>query len=269
MGLSNGGGSGGQDYHFDNQRVITSMIPWMFPDPIPLRTSNLRAPGDVARSFASETAIDDLASMTGSDPIEFRKRYLTEPRIIGVLDAAAKQAKWQPHTAPGLISAGGKAIGRGVAMANRGDTMTCSIADVEVDRSDGTVLVKRVTLAHDCGRIVNPDGLKNQIEGNIIQGVSRTLLEEVKFDSSGITSLDWVSYPVIHFPDVPDIDIVLVNQPEMASLGGGEPSLVAVPASIANAVFDAIGVRLRDVPLTPERVLAGLKTPVTELQPAV
>jgi nicotinate dehydrogenase subunit B len=114
-------------------------------------------------------------------------------------------------------------------------------------------------MSHDCGLIINPDGLKNQIEGNIIQSVSRALLEEVKFDSTGIKSLDWSTYPIIRFPDVPEIEIVLINRSEMQSLGGGEPSTGPVAAAIANAIFDATGVRLREAPFTPERVLAGLK----------
>jgi len=121
------------------------------------------------------------------------------------------------------------------------------------------VTVKRVIMSHDCGLIINPDGLKNQIEGNIIQSVSRALLEEVKFDSTGIKSLDWSSYPILRFPDIPEIDIVLINRPEMPALGGGEPSTGPVAAAIANAIFDAVGVRLREAPFTPERVVAGLK----------
>jgi nicotinate dehydrogenase subunit B len=134
------------------------------------------------------------------------------------------------------------------------------VAEVEVDKSTGKVLVKRVTVAHDCGLIINPDGVRNQIEGNVIQGVSRTLLEEVQFDASEVKSLDWRTYPVLTFADVPDIDIVLINRPDMEPMGAGEPSIVPVPAAIGNAIFDAAGVRLRDVPLTPQRVLDALKT---------
>jgi len=146
-------------------------------------------------------------------------------------------------------------------MGNRGNTITVTVAEVEVDKSNGKVSVKRITLAHDCGLIVNPDGLRNQIEGNVIQGVSRTLMEQVHFDSAGVKNLDWVSYPIITFQDIPDVEIVLINRPEMPALGGGEPSIVGAPAAIANAVFDAVGVRLREIPLTPERVLTALKTP--------
>jgi CO/xanthine dehydrogenase Mo-binding subunit len=121
------------------------------------------------------------------------------------------------------------------------------------------VTVKKITLTHDCGLIVNPDGLKNQIEGNILQGVSRALMEEVQFDATGQKNLDWDSYPVIRFNQVPEVEIVLINRPEMQPLGGGEPSIVPITAAIGNAIFDATGVRLRRVPFTPERVLAALK----------
>jgi CO/xanthine dehydrogenase Mo-binding subunit len=133
------------------------------------------------------------------------------------------------------------------------------VADVEVDKQTGKITVRRVTIAHDCGLIVNPDGLTNQIEGNTIQGVSRALLEEVQFDASGVKSLDWKAYPVLAFEDVPDIDVVLINHPDMPALGAGEPAIAPVPAAIGNAVFDATGVRLHEVPLTPERVRAALK----------
>jgi CO/xanthine dehydrogenase Mo-binding subunit len=137
--------------------------------------------------------------------------------------------------------------------------MTAAVAEIEVDKSTGEVTVKKITLTHDCGLIVNPDGLKNQIEGNILQGVSRALMEEVQFDATGQKNLDWDSYPVIRFNQVPDVEIVLINRPEMQPLGGGEPSIVPITAAIGNAIFDATGVRLRRVPFTPDRVLAALK----------
>ena len=146
-----------------------------------------------------------------------------------------------------------------MAVADRAHAVTAPVADVEVDKSTGKVLVTRIVIAHDCGLIVNPDGLTNQIEGNVIQGVSRTLFEEVKFDASGVTSLDWVTYPILRFPDIPQVDIVLVNHPEMPSLGGGEAALVSVPASINNAIFDATNARLREMPMTPQRVLTAMK----------
>jgi CO/xanthine dehydrogenase Mo-binding subunit len=204
--------------------------------------------------------MDEIAADLRVDPVQFRLRYLdNNKRGAEALIAAARRAGWQERPSPAAISTGGKAAGRGVAISNRANTICGAVAEVEVDKSSGDVRVKRFTLSHDCGLIINPDGLKNQIEGNIIQGVSRALMEEVKFDSSGIKTLDWNSYPILRFPNVPEVEILLINRPEMPALGGGEPSSAPIAAAIANAIFDAIGVRLREAPFTPERVLAGIK----------
>ena len=259
-GFLNGAGGGGQIYTFENQKVVASNIPWVQQGQWPLRTSNLRAPGDLARVFASESTIDEIAADSHMDPVQFRLRYLTsDKRISDILVATAKKAGWTDHVSRSTPSTGTKVPGRGVAVANRANTMTAAVAEIEVDKSTGDVTVKKITLGHDCGLIVNPDGLKNQIEGNVLQAVSRALLEEVKFDSTGQKNLDWNSYPVIRFEQVPDVEIVLTNRPEMQPLGGGEPSIVPVTAAIANAIFDATGARLRQVPFTPQRVLSALK----------
>jgi nicotinate dehydrogenase subunit B len=259
-GNSNGTQGGGEMYTFENQKCAAPLIPWVQADETPLRTGYLRAPGDIARCFASESLMDEIAADQKIDPVQFRLRYLGEnKRGIDALTAVAKQARWQERPSPAGASTGAKAIGRGVAISNRANTICGAVAEVEVDKSSGEVSVKRFVLSHDCGLIINPDGLKNQIEGNIIQGVSRALMEEVKFDSTGIKSLDWSTYPVIRFPKIPEIEIVLINRPEMPALGGGEPSSAPIAAAIANAIFDATGVRLREAPFTPERVLAGLK----------
>ena len=144
-------------------------------------------------------------------------------------------------------------------MTRRAGGYAAAVADVEVNKTTGQVAVKRITLAHDCGLIVNPDGVRNQVEGNIIQGVSRALLEEVAFDASGVTSLDWASYPILKFPDMPALDVTLINRQDVAPLGAGELATVPVPAAIANAIFDATGVKLREVPFTPKRILAALE----------
>ncbi len=259
-GFLNGAGGGGQIYSFENQKVLVANIPWVQQGQWPLRTSNLRAPGDLARVFASESTIDEIAADLHMDPVQFRLRYLTgDKRISEILVATAKKAGWTDHVSRSTPSTGTKVPGRGVAVANRANTMTAAVADIEVDKTTGDVSVKKITLGHDCGLIVNPDGLKNQIEGNVLQAVSRALLEEVKFDSTGQKNLDWNSYPVIRFAQVPDVEIVLTNRPDMQPLGGGEPSIVPVTAAIANAIFDATGARLRQVPFTPERVLNALK----------
>ena len=259
-GNSNGTAGGGEMYEFENQKCAAPLVPWVQADETPLRTGYLRAPGDVARSFASESFMDEIAADLRIDPVQFRMRYLgANKRGADALIAVTKQARWQERPSPAPASAGSKAMGRGVAISNRADAICGAVAEVEVDKATGQVTVKRFTLSHDCGLIINPDGLKNQIEGNIIQGVSRALMEEVKFDASGIKTLDWITYPVIRFPAVPEIDIVLINRPEMPALGGGEPSSAPIAAAIANAIFDATGVRLREAPFTPERMLAGLK----------
>ena len=144
-------------------------------------------------------------------------------------------------------------------MTRRSGGYAAAIADVDVNRSNGKVTVKRITLAHDCGLMVNPDGVKNQVEGNIVQGVSRALLEEVGFNGDGVTTLDWATYPILKFTEVPEIDIALMNRPEVAPLGAGELSTVPVPAAIASAIFDAVGAKLREAPFTPNRVLEAMK----------
>jgi CO/xanthine dehydrogenase Mo-binding subunit len=260
-GQGNGNAGGGEAYEFENQRVVAALIPWSQDPPTPLRTSNLRAPGDLARTFASESLLDEIAADLHVDPVQFRLRYLkNNKRVTEVLVAATQAAQWKEHVPHSTPSSGAKTMGRGVSISGRDGTVTAAVAEVEVDKSNGEITVKRVTLAHDCGLIVNPDGLRNQIEGNVIQGVSRTLLEEVRFDANGVKNLDWVSYPILTYRRAPDVQIVLINRKEMPALGGGEPSTVPVPAAIANAVYDAIGVRVREVPMTPQKVQALLRS---------
>jgi nicotinate dehydrogenase subunit B len=259
-GSGNGNQGGGEIYAFENTKVSAEQIPWLQPEPFPLRTSNLRAPGQLSRCFASETLLNEIAADLGADPVEFRLRYLTaDQRATDVLKAVANKTQWQKRSSPSASSSGTTATGRGIALTRRSGGYAAAVADVEVNKSTGNVTVQRITLAHDCGLIVNPDGVKNQVEGNIIQGVSRALLEEVSFDASGVTSLDWSSYPILKFPEVPNLDVVLINRQEVAPLGAGELATVPVPAAIANAIFDATGVRLREVPFTPKRMLAGLQ----------
>jgi CO/xanthine dehydrogenase Mo-binding subunit len=256
----NGTQGAGEIYGIPNQKIVAEHINWHFPEPIPLRTSNLRAPGDVARCFASESLLDEIAADLNIDPVEFRLRHLTEnKRGSDCLKAAAEYVRWQSRPSPASAGAANIAKGRGIALTQRANAYAAALAEIEVTRSTGKVVVKRIVCAHDCGLIINPDGVRNQVEGNVIQGVSRALLEEVTFDSNGVTSLDWTRYPILKFPDVPEVEVVLINRPEMAPLGAGEPATIPVPAAIANAIFDATGVRLREAPFTPERVLAGLK----------
>jgi nicotinate dehydrogenase subunit B len=245
-------------YVFPNSRVTLHLL-----QSTVLRVSSLRGLGSPQNTFANESFIDELAYAAGADPIEYRIRHLKDERAIAVLEAAAKLAQWSPRPASrGGRNAGlSSAEGRGVAFVHYDNySGYAAIAlQVVVDRASGKVSVERVAAAHDCGLIVNPDGLKNQIEGNIVQTLSRALLEEVKFDTAKVTSLDWTRYPILRFSDVPgEIAITLINRPDKPSVGAGEPAASPVMAAVANAIFDATGARLRSVPFTPERVKAAL-----------
>ena len=242
------------NYDFPNQRVV---IHWI--EESPMRGSSFRSLGGAENTFANESFMDELAYATQQDPAQFRLRYLPDPRCRAVLEAALEKANWDSHPSPRAKQAG-VAEGRGLAFARyeNDQAIVACIAFVSVDTATGVVRVPRVVIAHDCGLIINPDGVKNQIEGNVIQSLSRTLKEEVKFDEYRVTSIDWETYPILKFSEVPEIDIVLLNRPEQPALGAGEPAQVTTSAAVANAIFDATGARLRQIPFTPERVKAAL-----------
>jgi len=259
-----GAGAVAQMYDIPNQKVTAAYIPWPQDDPTPLRTNPLRSPGEPAGWFASETMVDEVAAAHGVDAYQFRVRHLgNDPRASELLQATAKQAAWKERPSPSPDAGAAKPAGRGIALISRGPTLVCAVAEVDVDRSSGLVTVKKMTMGHDCGLIINPDGLKFQIEANVMQGVSRALIEETKWDANGIKTVDWRTYPVLTFRNVPEVDIVLINRPERASSGSGEPGIVPLFAAIGNAIFDAIGVRLREGPFTPQRVKAALQVKTT------
>ena len=173
--------------------------------------------------------------------------------------AAAEKAGWQSRPSPRRDQTGSKVNGRGIAYAQREGTHVAVVAEVEVDRESGRIWARKFTVAHDCGLIINPDGLTKVIEGNVVQGLSRTIWEEVKFDDKAVTSVDWLSYPILDIGDMPEkVDVVLINHPEIPSSGAGEPSMRPVAAAVANAVFDATGVRIRRAPFSPDRVKSAL-----------
>jgi CO/xanthine dehydrogenase Mo-binding subunit len=224
----------------------------------PLRPSNLRAPGKIANAFATEAFTDELASAAGVDPVEFRLRNLNDPRAIAVIKKTADMFGWQ--TRGNKIGLPGVKIGRGFSYVRykQSENYVAMAMEVTVDAASGQVQVKRVACAHDCGLIVNPDALRNQVEGLIIQTLSRTLYEEVKFDRSRVTSVDWATYPILRFPEAPAIEVALLDHPEVPLYGAGEAAAAPVAGALANAIFDATGVRLRRAPFTAARVKAAL-----------
>jgi nicotinate dehydrogenase subunit B len=248
-------------YAYGNLRVTVHDMP-----PI-ARASWFRGVSAMPNTFAHESYVDELASAAGVDPIEYRLRYLQDPRAIDLVRATAERAKWVPHTGPGTMGGEGDLLyGRGFAYAvyvhgkfpGTAAAWAAWVADVAVNRKTGEIAVTKVTCGQDSGLMINPDGVRHQIHGNIIQSTSRVLKEQVGFSSTAVTSKEWGGYPLITFPEVPDIDVLMIPRPDEPPLGVGESASVPSAAAIANAVFDATGIRFRELPLTPERVLAGL-----------
>lgn len=235
-------------YDFPGHNVTTHFITEM-----PLRVSSTRGLGAYANIFAIESFIDELAHATGADPVDYRLRFLKDERARDVIVKAAEKFAWsQWRKTPGR--------GRGIGFAKyKNIAGYCAVAlEVEVNRQNGRIRVLRAVASADCGHMVNPDGVSNQIEGGLIQSLSWTLKEEVQMDKTRVLSRDWNSYPILTFSEVPPVDIVLIDRPGQPFLGTGEASQGPTGAALANAVFDATGVRLRTLPLTPDRVLQAL-----------
>jgi CO/xanthine dehydrogenase Mo-binding subunit len=230
---------------------------WLVDTPLP--AAWIRAPGRMHNTFGNESFLDEIAAATGVDPFELRLRHLGDKRGHELLERLREFAKWEPRGSRARDS-GALARGRGVSYGKYElvRTYVGVVADVTVDRTSGRIKVDRVWVAHDCGQIINPNGLRNQIEGNVVQTVSRTLVEKLTFSRSAVTSLNWGSYPILTFPDVPKVDIALIDRPTEVPWGAGEPTTSVIPSAIANAVFDATGARVRSVPFRPATVLARL-----------
>ena len=246
----------GQPYPFPNVAVNTRHISEAF-----FRSSHLRSPGRIENSFANESFMDELAFAAKADPAEYRLRVLKDPRGLEALRAVLKKAGWQTRVGHNAAGGAGDVLkGRGVSYVryNNATTYVAAVAEVEVQRKTGEVRVTRVCVSHDCGQIINPDGLINQIEGGVIQTVSRTLMEQVNWTRARVTSVDWASYPILRFHDAPKVEVVLIDRPTEQPWGAGEPTPTAIPAAVANAIFDATGARLRSVPITPEKVKAAM-----------
>jgi nicotinate dehydrogenase subunit B len=272
-----------ESYGFANKQLAWETIPPLLDRASPLRTAHLRDPvgpqilasaAKQSRAFRGSTVeiasspsaprndtlgTDVLAAAVGADPVAFRLRYLKAPRDLAVVKAAAEHAKWEPRPSPKSDRSGDTLTGRGIAYAQRSGAVVAIVAEVEIDRRSGKVWARKFTVAHDCGLIINPDGLNRCIEGNVVQGTSRALSEEVAFDRARVISTDWASYPILDITEAPEaVDIVLLNRPDLPPAGAGESSIRPVAAALANAVFDASGVRLRRAPLTPERLKPAL-----------
>jgi nicotinate dehydrogenase subunit B len=221
---------------------------------MPIRVSALRTLGAYANVFATESFLDELALAAGADPVAFRLAHLKDPRARAVIEAVAKKADWKP----GEKGDGRRGRGIGFAKYKTLATYVAVIAEVVVDRATGKVSVPRAFAAVDSGQIINPDGLANQMEGGIVQSTSWTLKEQVRFTRDGIKSRDWLGYPILTMPHAPAVEVVLIDRPDEKPLGSGEGSQGPAVAAIANAFAAATGKRLRDLPLSPERVKAAL-----------
>ena len=263
-------------YVIPNRRQLTAVVPLPMIWETPLRTGNLRDPDGPQVTFASESFIDELAATAKADPVEFRLKLLSasttddaqfkRARSIACIKAAAEKFGWEPRPSPKPRATGDILTGRGIAYAYRSQTVVAQIAEVEVNRRTGRVWVKRFVCAHDCGLVVNPEALRRTLECGALHSLSRTLHEEVRFDTEKMTSVDWISHPSMTHADTPEtIDIVLVNgdpnpnRPDLPHYGAGETVCKPTLAAIANAVYDATGVRLRRIPFREARVLAALK----------
>jgi nicotinate dehydrogenase subunit B len=248
-------------YAYGNLRVTVHDMP-----PI-ARASWFRGVSAMPNTFAHECYVDELAAAAGVDPIEYRLRYLHDPRAVDLVHALAERAKWVPHTTWGTLGGEGDLLyGRGFAYAvyvhgpfpGKAAAWAAWVADVAVNKKTGEIAVTKVTCAQDSGMMINPDGVRHQIHGNIIQSTSRVLKEKVEFSSTAVQSKEWGGYPLITFPEVPDIDVLMMSRQDEPPLGVGESASVPSASAIANAVYDATGIRLRELPFTPELVLAAL-----------
>jgi CO/xanthine dehydrogenase Mo-binding subunit len=271
-----GAGTPSEMYEIPNRRRETRVVHLPLVWESPLRLGNLRDPNGPQVTFAGESFIDEMAAAAKADPLEFRLKLLTagkgddnqfkRARSIAVMKAAAQAYGWDTRPSPKPVGRGTILTGRGIAYCYRSSTVVAEIAEVEVNRETGHVWVKRLVCAHDCGLVVNPDGLRNTIEGNMLHALSRALHEEVQFDTEKVTSVDWVTHPTLTHADTPaKIDIVIVNgdpnpnRPDLPHYGAGEAACKPTVAAVANAIYDATGVRLRRVPFRDKRVLDALK----------
>ena len=242
-------------YDIASVRLVNHQVPGLKY----LKGAWLRSPLDLSFSFASEQTIDELARACGMDAYEFRKRNITSDRWMGVLDAVAKAAKWEPRPPATKVSDAKIARGRGMGLGTHLTSFGGAVAEIEVNKDTGQVAVKHLYGAIDAGLAVNPAFIENQISGQLVQTASRMLHEEVTFNTTNVTSLDWSTYPILRFEECPEVTPIVVQRLDQKSTGAGEEVMAAAAGAIANAFFDAVGVHMREFPLTPPRVLAALQ----------
>jgi CO/xanthine dehydrogenase Mo-binding subunit len=267
----------GEAYNVANRRVVAKDLPVQNNY---FKARHLRAPLSPQIAFAAEQAIDELAYMAKMDPVAFRLKNVAtvngstpdpHQRWRNVLENVAKISKWQPRVAASNLSNADVVTGRGVSFGFYANSPAAGVAEIEVNKKTGKILVKKAFATLDAGFIVYPDGLHNNEEGGLVQGISRSLFEQVNFNKQQVTSTDWVSYPMVRFKDTPQVTLVPLQRTDVQinattslaaggsrSTGAGEPAVVPMAAAIANAFFDATGVRIREAPMTPGRVRAVL-----------
>ena len=247
----------GPMYDVANKRVASKTLPLMEGY---LRVGALRDPQGPQTSFASEQFVDELAYAAGMDPIEFRRKNISDDRWLTALNAAASAAKWEPRAANSVKQSGDVVSGRGFGFGRHGTAAyAAAVVEIEVNKKTGKIVAKQMYLGMDAGLSVNPGLVENQMSGAAIQGLSRALWEEVGFTKTNVTALDWISYPILRFKDHPAVTLALVQRTDQLPLGTGEPMTTPIAPAIANAFFDATGVRIREAPMTPARVRAVLK----------
>ena len=250
----NPGACGGM-YNIPNVRLVNHQL----PETLYLRCAWLRSPLDLSFAFSSEQTIDELARQLGIDSYEIRKRNIKNEHWLGVLDAVAQASKWEPRPPASKLSNAKVVSGRGIGLGTHLTSYGGAVAEIEVNKETGKVSVKRMYGAIDAGLAVNPAFIENQISGQLVQTASRMLLEEVTFNQTNVTSLDWGTYPILRFEDCPEVTAIVVQRLNDRSTGAGEEVMAAAAGAIGNAFFDATGVHIREFPLTPDRVLAALR----------
>jgi CO/xanthine dehydrogenase Mo-binding subunit len=251
-------------YHFPNWRVTLKTLPLVGNY---FKTSNMRASHSTQTTWATEIFIDELAYAAKMDPIAFRRQNVSKTytdRYLTVLDTLAQVSNWKPSVAASNLSNANVVTGRGISYGPRSSPVSFSgvVADIEVNKRTGAISVKHLYGAQDQGLAVSPMGVENQIEGQMVQSVGRALTEQVRFNAQRVTSLDWVSYPILRFKDTPKVTPIVIQRPDVIMSGAGDYTNAHVPAAIANAFFDATGVRIREAPMTPARVRATLNAAV-------